>query len=58
VDSRRRLSAAAFVGASLTYIVTTVAFTGEFDVGEWTVFAVVFLLVFAAAARLFAWDTA
>ena len=57
MKSRRRLSAAAFVGASLAYVATTLAFTGAFDVREWAVFAVVFLLVFAGAERLFAWGT-
>jgi len=45
---------AAFVAASLAYIGVTLAFTGAFDVREWFVFAVAFLLVFYAGERLFA----
>ncbi len=43
MNSRRNLYTAAFVGASLSYIFTVLAFTGTFDVFRWFVFAVVFL---------------
>lgn len=55
MGQRRRLYAAGFVGASLAYIVVTLASTGAFDVREWVVFMVAFLAAFAAAERLLAW---
>lgn len=51
----RRLYVAAFVGASIAYIFTTLAFTGRFNVLQWFVFVVVFLLVFAGFERFMAW---
>lgn len=44
---------AAFVAASLAYILVTTAFTGQFDVREWFVFAVSFLLLFYVGERAF-----
>jgi hypothetical protein len=55
MESRRRLYVAGFVGASLAYIFTALAFAGQFDVREWTVFAVVFLAVFAGFERFIEW---
>lgn len=46
-------SVAAFVAASLAYIFVALAFTGRFDVREWTVFVVSFLLLFSAGERVF-----
>ena len=45
---------AAFVAASLAYIGVTLASTGQFDVREWVVFAVSFLLLFYVGERAFA----
>jgi hypothetical protein len=49
----RTSSVAAFVAASLAYIFVTTAFTGQFDVQEWFVFAVSFLLLFYIGERAF-----
>jgi len=46
-------SVAAFVAASLAYILVTTTFTGRFDVQEWFVFAVSFLLLFYVGERAF-----
>ena len=45
MDQRKNIYVSAFVGASLAYIFTVIAFTGEFSVLEWAVFAVFFLIV-------------
>lgn len=55
MDSRRRLYVAGFVGASISYIFNVLAFTGRFNVLEWVVFAVVFLLVFFGFEKFMAW---
>lgn len=57
MDSRRNLYAAAFVGASLSYIFNVLAFTGTFDVFRWFVFAVAFLGGTAAFEKLIEWQT-
>lgn len=56
MDQRRRLYAAAFVGASISYIFNVLAFTGQFDLFRWVVFAVVFLAVFAGFEQFIAWS--
>lgn len=55
MESRRRFYVAGFVGASIGYIFTVLAFTGRFDVVEWTVFVVVFLVVFVGFERVLKW---
>ncbi|MFB6096706.1 MAG: hypothetical protein ABEJ74_04900 [Haloferacaceae archaeon] len=55
MESRRQLYVAGFVGASLAYIFTALAFTGQFDVRRWAVFAVVFLLVFYGFEKFLDW---
>jgi hypothetical protein len=56
METRKRLYVSGFVGASISYIFNVVAFTGGFDVGEWAVFIVLFLLVFAGFERFIAWS--
>jgi hypothetical protein len=51
----QRLYVAGFVGASISYIFTVLAFTGQFDVRRWFVFAAVFLAVFVGFARFIDW---
>ncbi|EMA66391.1 hypothetical protein [Halorubrum kocurii] len=58
MDLRRNLYAAAFVGASLSYIFNVLAFTGTFDVFRWVVFAAVFLGFTYGFERLIEWQTA
>lgn len=58
MEDRRRLHVAAFVGASLAYILTVLSFTGQFDVRQWTVFVVAFLAVFFGFERFLAWAAA
>lgn len=55
MDSRRTLYASGFVVASLAYIFVVLAFTGQFDAVEWSVFAAVFLLVFFGFERFLDW---
>lgn len=57
MDSRRDLYVAAFIGASLSYIFTVLAFTGTFDVFRWFVFVVVFLGFTYGFEKLIAWQT-
>lgn len=57
MDSRRNLYVAAFIGASLSYIFTVLAFTGTFDVFRWFVFVVVFLGFTYGFEKLIAWQT-
>jgi hypothetical protein len=54
---RRNLYVAAFVGASLSYIFTVLAFTGTFDLFRWFVFVVVFLGFTVGFERLIEWQT-
>jgi hypothetical protein len=58
MEDRRRLSVAAFVGASLAYIFTVLSFTGQFDVQQWAVFTVVFFAVFFGFERFLGWAAA
>ncbi|MDG5778353.1 hypothetical protein VB773_03810 [Haloarculaceae archaeon H-GB2-1] len=53
---RRTLYVSGFVGASLAYIFTSLAFTGSFHVVQWTVFAAFFLVVFAGFERFIQWS--
>jgi len=57
MDLRRSLYAAAFVGASLSYIFSVLAFTGTFDAFRWVVFAVVFLGFTYGFEKLIGWQT-
>ncbi|WP_380674488.1 hypothetical protein [Salinigranum sp. GCM10025319] len=43
MTTRRNLYVSGFVAASLSYVFNVLAFTGSFDVGQWTVFAALFL---------------
>jgi hypothetical protein len=56
METRKRLYVAGFVGASISYIFNVLAFTGRFDVGEWAVFIVLFLLIFAGFEKFMAWS--
>ncbi|GAB7008418.1 hypothetical protein [Halorubrum trueperi] len=56
MNSRRRLYVAGFVGASISYIFNVLAFTGQFDVFRWTVFAVIFLAVFFGFEKFIEWS--
>ena len=55
MDQRKNIYVSAFVGASLAYIFTVIAFTGEFSVLEWAVFAVFFLLVMYGFEKFIKW---
>jgi hypothetical protein len=55
MDERKRLYAASFVGASISYIFNVIAFSGEFDVFEWTVFVVLFFIVTFGFEKFTAW---
>jgi hypothetical protein len=55
MNVRGRLYLAGAIGASISYIFNVLAFTGEFDVIRWSVFVVLFLLVFAGFEKLIAW---
>jgi hypothetical protein len=56
MDADRRVYVAGFVGASISYIFNVLAFTGRFNVLEWSVFVVVFLAVFLAFDRFILWS--
>jgi len=55
MDQRKNIYVSAFVGASLGYIFTVIAFTGEFSVLEWAVFAVFFLIVMYGFEKFIKW---
>ncbi|KXS40431.1 MAG: hypothetical protein AWU59_2534 [Methanolobus sp. T82-4] len=55
MDQRKNIYVSAFVGASLAYIFTVIAFTGKFSVLEWAVFAVFFLLVMYGFEKFIKW---
>lgn len=55
MSTRRTLYAAGFVAASLAYIFNVLAFTGEFHLFRWTVFAAFFLAAFAGFERFMYW---
>ncbi|WP_336134378.1 hypothetical protein [Natronomonas amylolytica] len=55
MNVRGRLYLAGAIGASISYIFNVLAFTGEFDVIRWSVFVVLFLLVFVGFEKLIAW---
>lgn len=57
MDLRRNLYAAAFIGASLSYIFNVLAFTGTFDVFRWSVFAVIFLGSTYGFEKFIGWQT-
>jgi len=56
MDRRRVLFVAGFIGASISYIFNVLAFTGQFDLWRWTVFVVIFGLVFVAFERFILWS--
>jgi hypothetical protein len=56
METRKRLYVAGFVGAPISYIFSVLAFTGRFDVSEWAVFIVLFLLVFAGFEKFILWS--
>ena len=53
---RRNLYVAGFVGASISYIFNVLAFTGRFDVLEWSVFAALFLVVMYGFEQFIEWS--
>ena len=55
MDERKRLYAAGFVGASISYIFNVIAFRGEFVVFEWVVFVVLFFVVTFGFEKFTAW---
>jgi hypothetical protein len=55
MEERKRVYVAAFVGASISYIFNVIAFTGTFDVFEWTVFVVLFFVVTFGFEKFTAW---
>jgi len=55
MNVRRQLYVAAMIGGSISYIFNVLAFTGEFNVVRWSVFMILFLLVFAGFDKLIAW---
>ena len=57
MDLRRNLYAAAFVGASLSYIFNGLAFTGTFDAFRWFVFAALFLGFTYGFEKFIGWQT-
>jgi hypothetical protein len=58
MNVRGQLYLAGAIGASISYIFNVLAFTGEFHVGRWSVFIVLFLLVFVGFEKLIAWADA
>ncbi|RAW45245.1 hypothetical protein DQW50_09755 [Halorubrum sp. 48-1-W] len=55
MNLRGQLYLAGLIGASISYIFNVLAFTGEFNVIRWSVFIVVFLVVFVGFEKLIAW---
>ncbi|MDN5310441.1 MAG: hypothetical protein PWP14_1835 [Methanolobus sp.] len=55
MEFRRNLYVSAFVGASLSYIFTVIAFTGELNLFRWIVFAVFFLIVMYGFEKFIKW---
>ena len=55
MNARRQLYVAGVIGASISYIFNVLAFTGEFNVIRWSVFIVLFLVVFVGFDKLIAW---
>jgi hypothetical protein len=55
MGARKTLYVAGFVGASISYIFNVLAFTGQFDVFRWSVFAAVFLAVLFGFERFIEW---
>jgi hypothetical protein len=55
MNARRQLYIAGAIGASISYIFNVLAFTGEFDVIRWSVFMILFLVVFAGFEKLIEW---
>ncbi|MFA1610982.1 hypothetical protein [Halobellus rubicundus] len=56
MNDRRVLYVSGFVAASVSYIFTALAFTGQFHLDRWIVFAVLFLAVFAGFERFVRWS--
>jgi hypothetical protein len=55
MDVRRQLYLAGAIGASISYVLNVLAFTGEFDVIRWGVFMALFFVVFVLSERLISW---
>ena len=55
VHTRRDLYVSGFVAASLAYIFNVLAFTGEFALFRWVVFATFFLVSFAGFEWFLGW---
>ena len=55
MNVRGQLYLAGAIGASISYIFNVLAFTGEFSVIRWSVFIVLFLVVFIAFEKLISW---
>jgi len=55
MNVRGQLYLAGAIGASISYIFNVLAFTGEFSVLRWSVFIVLFLVVFVAFEKLISW---
>jgi hypothetical protein len=58
MNVRGQLYLAGAIGASISYIFNVLAFTGEFSVIRWSVFIVLFLVVFVAFEKLISWAEA
>jgi hypothetical protein len=56
MQTRRNLYVSGFVAASLAYIFNVLAFTGQFDLFRWTVFAVFFLVAFSGFEWFIGWS--
>lgn len=56
MGTRRTLYVAGFVAASLAYIFNVLAFTGEFYLFRWVVFAAFFLVVFVGFEWFIQWS--
>jgi hypothetical protein len=55
MSQRRNRYVAGFVAASLASVFNVLAFTGEFNLFRWTVFAAFFLVAFAGFEWFIGW---
>ncbi|MFA9518150.1 hypothetical protein ACERIT_13180 [Halopenitus sp. H-Gu1] len=55
MDSRVRLYVSGFIGATISYITTILAFAGRFVVFEWIAFTIAFLVIFVGFERFLIW---
>jgi len=56
MSTRRNLYVAAFVAASLAFIFVSLAFSGQFNVLHWSVFAAFFLVATYGFERFIGWS--